>query len=87
MFLEMVGITLAYIEIRYKPLANRIEERFLKEEIRIKDFGFRLLNNKVFSTFLTIFVMVVFFIEVPYLVGFFDRIIPADWNHVKLAVI
>lgn len=87
MFLEMVGITLAYIEIRYKPLANKIESRILQEEIRIKDFGYRLIKNKSFSSLITIFITVVFFIEIPYMVGFFDRIIPADWNHVKIAVI
>ena len=87
MFLEMLGITLAYIEIRYKPLANQIEGWILHKEHDIKRVGERLLNNKLFSSLITIFIMLVFFIEVPYLVGFFDRIVPADWNDVKVAVI
>jgi hypothetical protein len=87
MFLEMTGITLAYIEIRYKPLATRIEMRILVEENRIKDFGYNLLQNKLFSALITVFVMVVFFIEIPYLAGFFDSIVPAEWNDVKVAVI
>lgn len=87
MFLEMLGITLAYIEIRYKPLANQIEAWFLDKEHVIKRLGEQLLENKVFSSLVTIFIALIFFIEVPYLVGFFDRIVPADWNDVKVGVI
>jgi hypothetical protein len=46
-----------------------------------------MLKNKFFSALITVFVTVVFFIEVPYLAGFFDRIVPPEWSHVKLAVI
>ena len=87
MFLEIIGITLAYIEIRYKPLANRIETKILKEESRIMGFAYKLLQNKFFSALITIFITVVFFIEIPYLAGFFDKIVPHEWDHIKLAVI
>lgn len=87
MFLEVIGITLAYIEIRYKPFANRIEAKILKEESRIMDFASNLLKNKFFSALITIFITVVFFIEIPYLAGFFDKIVPSEWEDVKLAVI
>jgi len=87
MFLEVIGISLAYIEIRYKPLATRIEMKILKEEIRIKDFATRLLKNRLFSALITIFITVVFFIEIPYLAGLFDKIVPQEWEEVKLAVI
>ena len=87
MGLEMIGITLAYIEIRYKPLANRIENKILREEGRIMDFAFKLLKNKFFSALITIFVTIVFFIEIPYLVGFFDKIVPKEWNNVKETII
>ncbi len=87
MVFEIVGITLAYVEIRYKPLANKIEMKILAEESRIKDFATKLLENKLSVTLITVFVTMVFFIEVPYLVGFFDRIIPQDWKHVETAVI
>jgi hypothetical protein len=87
MGLEMIGITLAYIEIRYKPLANRIENKILTEEGRIMDFAFKLLKNKFFSALITVFVTIVFFIEIPYLVGFFDKIVPKEWNNVKETII
>jgi hypothetical protein len=87
MGLEIIGITLAYIEIRYKPLANRIEMKILYEENRIKDFAYKLLDNKLFITLLTIFIVVVFFIEIPYMVGFYDRVIPPGWENVKNTVI
>jgi len=87
MFLEVIGITLAYIEIRYKPLATRIEMKILKEEARIMDFAYGLLKNKFFSALITIFITVVFFIEIPYLAGFFDKIVPQEWEHVKVGVI
>jgi protein-S-isoprenylcysteine O-methyltransferase Ste14 len=87
MFLEIIGITLAYIEIRYKPLATKIEGRILMEETRIKDFAYNLLKHKFFSALITVFITVVFFIEIPYLAGFFDRIVPKEWNDIKIAVI
>ena len=87
MVLEIIGITLAYIEIRYKPLANRIEQKILFEENRIKDFAYDMLKNKLFSGLITVFVTVIFFIEIPYLAGFFDKIVPPEWSNVKLAVI
>lgn len=87
MMLEIIGITLAYIEIRYKPLANRIETKILYEENRIKDFAYKLLENKFFLTLITIFIIVVFFIEIPYMAGLFDRIVPPDWDNVKVTVI
>jgi len=87
MFLEVVGITLAYIEIRYKPLATRIEMKILKEETRIMGFVYNLLKNKFFSALITIFITVVFFIEIPYLAGFFDKIVPHEWDNVKIGVI
>jgi hypothetical protein len=87
MFLEIIGITLAYIEIRYKPLAIKIEEKILLEETRIKNFAEKMLKNKLFSGLITVFVTVVFFIEIPYLAGFFDQIVPPEWEHIKVGVI
>ena len=87
MSFEIIGITLAYIEIRYKSLANRIESKIMKEESRIKNFAYQLIENKLFVSLVTIFITVVFFIEIPYLVGFFDRIVPPEWNHIKSIII
>jgi hypothetical protein len=87
MFLEIIGITLAYIEIRYKPLATRIEAKILAEEGRIKDFAYKLLENKLFVVLVTLFIIVIFFIEIPFLVGFFNKVIPKDWDHVKSIVL
>lgn len=78
MFMEIIGITLAYIEIRYKPLARRIEEYIKFFEKRTKEFGYKLLENKLFSALITIFVIVVFFFEIPYMAGFFDEVLPPD---------
>ena len=87
MILEMIGITLAYIEIRYKSLANAMERKILLEESRIKNLAYKLIENKLFVSLVTIFITVVFFIEIPYLVGFFDRVIPEDWTHIKAMII
>lgn len=87
MVFEVVGITLAYIEIRYKPLANQIEQKILAEESRIKDFAYKLIENKLSVTLITVFITIVFFVEIPYLVGFFDRIIPNDWKNIETIVI
>jgi hypothetical protein len=87
MVFEIAGITLAYIEIRYKPLAIRIESKILAEENRIKEFAYKLIQNKLSVTLITLFITVVFFIEIPYLAGLFDKIIPNDWKNVETIVI
>jgi hypothetical protein len=87
MFLEIIGITLAYIEIRYKPLANRIEGKILYEEARIRNLTSRLNENKLFVTLATIFFIFIFFLDIPYLVGFFDRIVPEKWMGTLIIVI
>jgi hypothetical protein len=87
MAFEIIGISLAYIEIRYKSLANRIESKILQEESRIKNFAYQLIENKLFVTLVTVFITVVFFIEIPYMVGFFDRIVPPEWSHIKIIII
>ena len=87
MSFEIVGITLAYIEIRYKSLATRIESKILREESRIRNFAYQLIENKLFVSLITIFITVVFFIEIPYMVGFFDRIVPPEWSHIKSTII
>jgi predicted PurR-regulated permease PerM len=87
MFLEIIGITLAYIEIRYKPLANRIEAKILYEETRIRNFVSRLNDNKLFVSLATIFFVFIFFLDIPYLVGFFDRIVPEKWTGTLMWVI
>ncbi len=78
MFTEIIGITLAYIEIRYKPFANRIESRIIDSEDNIKEFAYKLLDNKFFSALITLFVIVIFFFEIPYFAGFFDEVLPPD---------
>jgi len=87
MSFEIIGISLAYIEIRYKSLATRIESKILREESRIKNFAYLLIENKLFVTLVTLFITAVFFIEIPYLVGFFDRIVPPEWNNIKAGII
>ena len=87
MVFEVVGITLAYIEIRYKPFANKIEAKIQAEEGRVKDFAYMLLKNKLSVALITVFITMVFFIEIPYLAGFFDKIIPKDWKNIETAVI
>jgi hypothetical protein len=87
MVFEVVGITLAYIEIRFKPLAIRIETKILNDEGLVKAFAYRLLENKLSVTLISLFITMVFFIEIPYLVGFYDRIIPESWRDVEATVI
>ena len=87
MVFEIVGISLAYIEIRYKSLANKIEMKIQNDESRIKEFATQLIQNKFSATLITVFITIVFFIEIPYLSGFYDRIIPDNWKSVETAVI
>lgn len=87
MVFEVVGITLAYIEIRYKPLANRIETKILMEESRIKAFAYKLIENRMSVALISVFITMVFFIEIPYLVGFYDRIIPDNWKYLEATVV
>ena len=83
MSFEIIGITLAYIEIRYKPLADRIELTIKDNEHRIKLFIANLSEKKFFAGLIVIFITVIFFVGIPYLAGFFDRIITREWVVVK----
>ncbi|HCW07838.1 MAG TPA: hypothetical protein DGG95_10805 [Cytophagales bacterium] len=87
MVFEVVGITLAYIEIRFKPLADRIETRILNDESRIKAFAYKLIENKLSASLITVFITVIFFVEIPYLVGFYDKVIPESWQNTEATVI
>lgn len=87
MVFEIVGITLAYIEIRFKPLAARIETRILNDERFVRAFAYKLIENKLSVSLITIFITVVFFVEIPYLVGFYDKIIPEGWRNTEATVI
>ena len=87
MIFEAVGITLAYIEIRYKGLAMRIERKILLEESRIKNLAYQLIENRFFVSVVTVFITVIFFIEIPYMVGFFDTVIPREWVSFKTMIL
>ena len=78
MFLEIVGITLAYIEIRYKRLARRIEARIVAEENKITRIITRLIENKIFVTVTTLFFVLIFFVVIPYWLRFYDRILTQE---------
>ena len=83
MAMEIIGITLAYIEIRYRPFAMRIESRILDIEVKIKEFAWKIVQNNLFSVLITLFVMVVFFFERPYMAGFFDTVLPENMKQVQ----
>ena len=83
MFMEVIGITLAYLEIRYKPVARKLEATIQVFEGTIKEFGYKLLENKMFSTLISVFVIVVFFFEIPYMAGFYDKILPTDYRGIQ----
>lgn len=87
MIFEVVGITLAYIEIRYKPLAIRIESKFQAEEGRVRDYVNKLAESKLSVVLITIFITIFFFVEIPYLAGLYDKIIPSNWHFVEQWVI
>lgn len=87
MIMEILGISLAYVEIKYKPFARRIETKILREEHRIKKFAFKLMENKLFSALVTIFIMIVFFFGIPYYAGFYDHILPPDMKSIQNTII
>ena len=80
MFMEVIGISLAYIEIRYKPLKFKIEAKILAGETRMRQMSWRLAQNNLFSALITVFVIVVFFFEIPYMAGLFDKLLPQEWQ-------
>ena len=86
MFLEIIGITLAYIEFRYKPLAHIIEAKIISGEGRIRDFAYGIIENKLFVWLITIFIVVVFFVVIPDMAGFYDRVFPFEWHFLRAII-
>ena len=87
MAMEILGITLAYTEIKYKEVARRIEYKIQSEEDKIKQFAHRLMQNKLFSALVTIFIIIVFFFGIPYYAGFYDHILPPDLKSIQNTII
>ena len=87
MTMEVLGISLAYMEIKYKALARGIEERILNDEEKIKEFAMRLMENKLFSGLVTLFIIVLFFFFIPYMFGFYDHILPPDMKSIQTTII
>lgn len=65
MFLEVVGIGLAFIDLRVRPLALRIENWIGVADRRVRDFAYKFLEHKSFSTLVTLFVFFIFCLEIP----------------------
>ena len=76
MFLELGGLTLAFIELKYDGLANTIESGILKSEHITRGIAEKMMTNKVFSSIVTLFIVVMFLVEIPSLAGFYDAVLP-----------
>jgi len=79
MFLELGGLTLAFIELKYENLANTIEQGILKSEQITRNLADKMMENKLFSSIITLFIVVMFLIEIPSLAGFYDAVLPKEY--------
>lgn len=86
MTMEVLGISLAYLEIKYKSIARSIEEKILNDEEKIKEFAMKLMENKIFSALVTIFIIILFFFFVPYMFGFYDHVLPPDMKSIQQTI-
>ena len=76
--LELVGITLAFIEIKLPDTANKIENGMFSAETKVRNFAEKMIGHKLFSSMITLCIIVGFFFEIPAAAGFFDAVFPAD---------
>ena len=79
MFLELGGLTLAFIELKYEKLANTIERGIMKSERVTRTMAEKMLSNKLFSSVVTMFIVVMFLFEVPTLMGFYEKVLPKQY--------
>jgi len=68
---EVVGFTLAFIEIKYPRGADRIEKGFRGLEKFVQRFSYKMANNPLGQTVITIFIILLFAAVVPTIWGLF----------------
>ncbi|MDH5599483.1 MAG: hypothetical protein OEY34_10185 [Cyclobacteriaceae bacterium] len=76
--LELVGLTLAFIEIKLPNTANKIERGMFTAETKVRNFGEQMISHKMFSSLITLCIFVGFFFEIPAAAGFFDEVFPPN---------
>ena len=70
-FLEIVGVTLAFIEIKFPATADKIERGIRKSEIWVRNLGERITNNRLTEYTMTAFI-IVFFLTLSDLWGLWE---------------
>ena len=58
--LEILGVTLAFIEIRFPYKADRIERRIRRSEDWVRNLGEKITNNRLTEWTMTAFIIVFF---------------------------
>jgi len=69
---EVVGFTLAFIEIKYPKGAHRIERGFKGLEKAVQRMSYRMAKNPVVQTLITIFILLLFAAVIPTVWGLFS---------------
>ena len=80
--LEVLGIGLAFIELKFPKLADKLEGKINLMDEKARDTAYKLLEHKGFATLVTLFIFVIFFFEIPYLFNFF-KALPPPWNTIQ----
>lgn len=75
---EIVGFTLAFVEIKYPRGADRIERAFRGLEKFVQRFSYKMANNTIGQTVITIFIILLFAAVVPTIWGLF-KLPPFVW--------
>ena len=72
LFLEIIGITLAFIEIKSPKIARFLEESIHDFENHLKDLGSRIASNKITQNLVTVFIVLLLIAIIPALWGLFE---------------
>ena len=82
MLLELIGISLAFIELKFPVQADRMENFISNADDKARDVAYRVLEHKAFATLVTLFIFVIFFFEIPYFFNFFEAL-PPPWATIQ----
>lgn len=58
--------------------------KIVSAESRVKDFAHLLIESKWFIRLITLFIILLFFIVIPDMAGFFDKVFPENWHSMKM---
>ena len=84
--LEIVGLSLAYVELRHRELADYIEQYIDDAEHRLFDYGTKYSKTWQFEVIITVAIALIMVLGIGYLLGHFRDLHVAIWIYFWIVV-